>query len=78
MAITSPKQTWNFIGLRWQDLSSQEDLFYQFWQDVEEMSKVQVHIIILFQFWGIQLKLQGQSKTDVLTIFGANTFLLLG
>lgn len=42
--------------LRWEDLSSHEDLLHQLRQDVEEMSQVQVHILILFQFRRVQLK----------------------
>ncbi len=38
------------LRLRWQNLCSHEDLLHQLGQDVEEMSQVQVHIFILFQF----------------------------
>lgn len=38
------------LFLRWEDLSGHEDLLHQLRQDVEEMSQIQVHIFVLFQF----------------------------
>lgn len=52
------------LFLRREDLGSHEDLLHQLRQDVEEMSQVQVHIFVLFQFRRVQLETQ-EGKTLV-------------
>lgn len=49
--------------LRGQDLSSHEDLLHQLRQDEEEVGQVQINILILLQFRGVQL--EGGGERDV-------------
>lgn len=43
-------------SVRWEDLSSHEDLLHQLRQYVEKMSQVHGHILVLFQFGRVQLR----------------------
>lgn len=45
-------------SLRWQDLSSHEDLLHQLRQYTKKMGQVHAHVLVLLQFGRVQLKIK--------------------